>query len=619
MKEATQKLNRHTVKQDRKTKSDMEPSQLKEKWIGEANSLAISHPSPGSGKSIFGTKLDSEFAIEHTRERSALFTETELRLQSLTRNLGRNTFEKIAADLSQNSALLTLKRGQSLTTSERQVAEELGILKIAREGKNRFEAIGSGELAEKISLKRQHTDGQKEALKKALTTKDQVMIWNGVAGSGKTFALADLKETASKKGYKVIGLAPDASTAQTLGKSIGASASTIHSYLLKWEPSQRKTLLIIDESSRISTKLMSRLLGSVQNSHTRILFTGDYRQLGAVEAGNPFGSLMKSGISTAHLNEHRRQKDPKLKQAVEHISKGRYEDIRTGLEKISDHIFERKGHESRINFILNRYLSLGPSEREKTLVLADTNKEKDILTQRIREGLKRQGQLDKTDFKIQVLSQKDMTEAQKKAAAYYEPGMIVMTNAASPYLKVNEQYSVVDRRGKSLLLESRNGRVEIDPRSESLSVFEPKVLDIAKGDVLEWRKNHNGHLNRERVFVEAINEKKAVLRNEDGSKEKIDLTKKQLLDYAHVKTTYSSQGLTCDRVLALTHSNLSKESLYVLASRAEHEVEIVTDSKEKLLSRASRTSAKANVLDSFEMKEALALTNTSGKQLEIER
>jgi ATP-dependent exoDNAse (exonuclease V) alpha subunit len=364
---------------------------------------------------------------------------------------------------------------------------------------------------------------------------------------------------------------------------------------------------------------MSRLLHSIKDTNTRVLFTGDYRQLGAVEAGNPFGALMKSGISTANLTEHRRQKNAELKQAVESISKGKYQHIKSGLDKLSEHIFERKGQDSRINFVAKKYLGLSSEDREKTLVLADTNKEKEILTRRIREGLKGLGQLDKKEFNVQTLIPKDLTEAQKRVAAFYDTGMVVMTNSKSHTLGLNEQYSVVDRTGKYLVLESKNGLIKVDPKTENLSVYESKILPIAAGDKLEWRRNHDGRINREQVLVEAIDEKNAILRTENGDRESINLGTKQLFDYAHVKTTYSSQGLTADRVIALTHSNLSKESLYVLTSRAMHEVEIVTDSKEKLLARASRSSEKANVLDGAKMQDLLNLSQANTAQLEIER
>ncbi len=119
--------------------------------------------------------------------------------------------------------------------------------------------------------------------------------------------------------------------------------------------------------------------------------------------------------------------------------------------------------------------------------------------------------------------------------------------------------------------------------------------------------------------MEAIDKKQAILSDENGNQERVDISRPQLFDYAHVTTTYSSQGLTCDRVIALTHSNISKESLYVLTSRARQEVEIVTDSKEKLLAKASRTSTKANVLDGFKLEGIENQTKQNSFDLEIGR
>lgn len=587
---ANQKLNRESVKKDRKVKSDIQASELETKWVKEAQSHDIQHPEPKKTEKLFGKKLDNQFAIQHLSERKAVFKDNEILLQSLIRNLGRSTYDSIKESIQKNPNIAALKRSDRGHAIVKQMADEAYILLTAHQTKNTFKAIENVKEAQSIAEKRGYTEGQFQALKQALTSTDKVILWNGVAGSGKTFALADLKEIAEQKRYKVLSLAPDASTAKALGNSVGSSASTIHSFVAKPFTEKGNTLLIVDEAGRISTRLMRELLTKIEGTKTRVLFTGDVRQLGSVEAGNPFGALIKNGVSTVNLNEHQRQKTVPLREAVEHISKRSAEEIKAGLERISEHIFERKGSEARMNLVMKKYRELSHEQQEKTLLLADTNKEREQLTHKIRNHLKESGLLGKEEVALTVLIPKDMTEAQKNLASFYEKNQIV-------HIRNRNEFCVVKgQKGLNLILESQNGSLKINPSKVPISVFETKSIPISNGDKLEWRMNTEDHTNREDLRVIQLEKGFAMLQNPSGRTYKISTNEPQFLDYSHVKTTYSSQGMTCDRVIALTHSNLSKESLYVLTSRAREQVEIITDSRERLMSNAQRSSEKENTL-----------------------
>src|SRR5213595_1447807 len=63
----------------------------------------------------------------------------------------------------------------------------------------------------------------------------------------------------------------------------------------------------------------------------RVLLVGDTRQHQAVEAGTPYEQLQEAGIQTARLDEIIRQKDPALKEVVEHLSRG---EVKEAIEKL---------------------------------------------------------------------------------------------------------------------------------------------------------------------------------------------------------------------------------------------------------------------------------------------
>jgi hypothetical protein len=77
----------------------------------------------------------------------------------------------------------------------------------------------------------------------------------------------------------------------------------------------------------------------------------------------------------------------------------------------------------------------------------------------------------------------------------------------------------------------------------------------------------------------------------------VDLTGVQYVDYGLVSTTYSAQGKTADRVMALMDATTSQESFYVAVSRAKYQLSLYTADPAELLRRAQRSSAKENVSD----------------------
>jgi hypothetical protein len=83
----------------------------------------------------------------------------------------------------------------------------------------------------------------------------------------------------------------------------------------------------------------------------------------------------------------------------------------------------------------------------------------------------------------------------------------------------------------------------------------------------------------------------------EGRTRAIQLSGKQYLDYAWVSTTYSSQGKTANRVLALLGNNTHREAFYVAISRAKHELTLYTSGREELMRLAQVSRAKENVSD----------------------
>ena len=194
----------------------------------------------------------------------------------------------------------------------------------------------------------------------------------------------------------------------------------------------------------------------------------------------------------------------------------------------------------------------------------------------------------------------------------------MVANIKSPTLATGYQYVVDGMEGGRLQVRNGSRKVSLNTAAENISVYQLQTIKVAEKEVLEWRRNHDGRENREKVTLERLANGSAVLQTQSGEKVRIDLKKPQFIDYGHVSTTYSSQGATADRVIALTQSNTSRESFYVAVSRARYDVQIVTDDKAKLVQRALKSSAKENAMDHMETAK-LNFRPEKGHTTEIQR
>ena len=82
----------------------------------------------------------------------------------------------------------------------------------------------------------------------------------------------------------------------------------------------------------------------------RVLLVGDRRQHEAIEAGRPFAQLQDAGMKTVKLDEIVRQKNPELKQVVEHLARGEVREAVQGLER-QGRVHEIAERENRITAI----------------------------------------------------------------------------------------------------------------------------------------------------------------------------------------------------------------------------------------------------------------------------
>ena len=195
---------------------------------------------------------------------------------------------------------------------------------------------------------------QRQAVDEVFQSREKIVGVDGIAGAGKTTALAVVREGAEAEGYRVEGFAPTSRAAQKLAEA-GIDTSTLQRHLARGEQPDtgERKLYVLDESSLASTRQMHEFIVRL-HPNDRVLLVGDTRQHEAVEAGRPFAQLQEAGMKTAKLDEIVRQRDPELKRAVEELARGDVGSALSSLER-QGRVHEISGRGERIDAIAREY------------------------------------------------------------------------------------------------------------------------------------------------------------------------------------------------------------------------------------------------------------------------
>lgn len=575
------------------------------------------------------------YSTEKNLEREAVADERALLRDALSRSMGQATFEQVKSAVERQSHSGELKEiqehsnspGRSFTTSEMQ-AYERGTIQRMREGQQQFPAIASQQSRDAVERNYAHlNETQRHAVTQILSSSDQVMALEGVAGSGKTTSLAAIREIAERHGYKVEGFAPTSRAAQKLGES-GIESRTLQRHLSSNEQSetQGKRLYILDESSLASTKQMNEFLNRLAKED-RVLLVGDTRQHQAVEAGRPYQQLREAGIETARLDEIVRQKDPRLKEAVEQLYRGAVKDAIDNLFS-QGRVHEIGDRNERLARIANDYAR----KPEGTLVVSPDNQSRMEINNAIHRKMQETGQVEKQDQRLTVLVQRqDLTAADRRWAGQYEPGNLVRYTKGSKELGIRSgeytRVEAVEEKKNLVTVVRENGeRVTYDPRRlQGVSVYRETERLFSRGDRLQFTAPNKelGVANRELATIERIDGASDMqLRLDSGRGVRLNVQKNPHIDYGYALTSHSSQGQTADRVLVHIDTNQAGQKLvnrrlaYVAVSRGRHDAQLYTNDGLELRDALSRENSKTVAI------ETEPQLNQGGKQVggvEVER
>ena len=213
-------------------------------------------------------------------------------------------------------------------------------------------------------------------------------------------------------------------------------------------------MLVVDESSLASSEQMRNLMRIATALRLpRVVLVGDEKQLGAVEAGKPFGQLRAAGMATTVMDDIVRQRDAELKAAVKASLTG---DVKTAFAKLGGNIRQVEYGDLGIE-TARRWLNLPPGERERTGTIAPTRALRDEINATIREGLVAEGAISGPARRGEKLVPRDLTRAQMASASNYNVGDTVIFNRPYKRLGVGKgderTVTGIDRRWGTVHLE----------------------------------------------------------------------------------------------------------------------------------------------------------------------
>jgi conjugative relaxase-like TrwC/TraI family protein len=553
------------------------------------------------------------YARDKTFEREAVVDRRDLMKEALKRSYGNASFDQVRKAFDERARTGDFIRvdrqrqsspSQAYTTPAT-IANERRNIEFMREGQGKHEPLVSNRVRQDANLAAHLSPAQRKAVGEILEGRDRIAGFEGIAGSGKTTTLREVRVAAERDGYRVQGFAPTSRATAQLQEA-GIRSATLQRHLA--EPRQQsggRNLHVVDESSLVSTK-QAREFFERMGPRDRAILVGDSGQHQAVDAGKPFQQLQEAGMRTVKLEDVVRQRDVGLKQVVHDLSQGRVHEAFNQLRE-QGRVHEIPDRNQRLNAIAREY----PKDGQRTLVISPDNQTRQDLNNRIREEMKERGTITEPDHRVQVLvPRQDMTGADRAWAAQYREGDVIRytKGSAQHAIKPGEYATVrdVNVRQNTLQVETKDGReVQYDPkRLRGVSVYERTERSFSAGDRVQLTApdRSSGLANREMGKIERIDGSGNIDIRADSGRTATIRGEHKHLDHGYAVTSHSAQGTSADRVIVHAESGQSSALVnerfaYVAGSRMRDGLDIYTDDASRLESSMSRQFDKSAALN----------------------
>jgi hypothetical protein len=341
---------------------------------------------------------------------------------------------------------------------------------------------------------------------------EQLVLVVGEAGTGKTFATVCAAEAWAGSGVDLRVAAPTWRAANVLG-SEGLDAVSVARLVFQLDGRGRSlgrgSVLIVDEAGVLDSATLARLIDHAREADAKLVLIGDPGQLGEIEAGGLFGSLV-ARTDPVFLEEVIRHEHDLDREGAKRIREGR------GAEAIEVYRSEGRVVVSpdpevrREEMVRDWWRSY--REGQDALMIAKRNAEVERLNALAREVMKAGGRLGDSEFEV--------------GEARFAVGDQVIT-------RVNDHKAEIHNRERW-----RIEAIDAEGRGVGLVGIDTDRRVVVDGDYLA-RQNPN-----------------------DGA---------PALQHGYAATTYQAQGSTVDRAYVMADPSMDRQEFYVAASRSRQE------------------------------------------------
>lgn len=348
-------------------------------------------------------ELAIQEALKEITEQRARFSELELLRYTAQAAQGRSLgideiFELVEQTIHHSPVLVRLRDSDGehqYTTREMLAVEQRLFRAVARlhhEDSSKPTAVGVEQTLSAYPTVRKE---QAVAVRHITQQTNRIACVNGLAGTGKTFAMQVAREIWEQAGNTVLGTTLAAKASQTLQAGSGIESLHLHPLLHQLATGQRELtdqhVVVLDEAGMVGTRQMEQLTARVAAAGAKLVLVGDHRQLSAIEAGSPFRGIAER-IGTVELNEITRQREGWARQAVVEFSQGQ---AVAALKKYADRglLFVGDERESAMERLVADWLPLFQSHPQQTLIFAGTRLEVAHLNHRCQQLRRGVGEL----------------------------------------------------------------------------------------------------------------------------------------------------------------------------------------------------------------------------------
>ncbi len=537
-------------------------------------------------------KLAMQSAISHCFEREAVIGERSLQTEALRRGVGFVELDDIIREQHAAGVITRDIDGKRLATTPEVIREEQAILSFARRGRGQTSALNSQWQFRREWL----SDEQKRAIRQLVSSRDKIQILRGNAGTGKTTLMQEAVEAMEAGGHKVLTFAPSAAASKGVLRDEGfADATTVAELLINTElqASAHGAVLWIDEAGLLSTQQLHIVMELAGRLNSRLILGGDWKQHDSVQRGGVLKLLEEqAGLKPATVDSIRRQSG-EYRKAVEEVAAG---NIKDGFDRLDRLGWIREiDDETRDAKIAKDYADILASG-QTALVISPTNRQAQDITAAIRSELRKRELLSE-DSKI-FLSLKPLhyTESERRDAAFYRPGDMIVFHQNAPGHKKGERILVTTAPDAKLL-----------DNAARFSVYRTEYVSIAPGERVRFTANIKTEDGQHRLHNGTCYTVKAITEDGDLRLDNGWLVGRNagFLDFGYVTTSHASQGQTVDRVLiaepAASFGAAGKEQFMVSISRGRKQATIYTDSKLELKDVVQRSQAKVTATELFQL------------------